>query len=143
MMMDPRELIPQRPPFLFLDAIDELSTENGRARYRFKEDEFFFAGHFPGRPVVPGVIQIEVMAQLMVAVGLYTLREQGGSVRDIFFTRATECEFHRVLGPGDEVTVTCEKQWFRMRTIQTKGALFLAATGELVAEAITRGSGNQ
>jgi 3-hydroxyacyl-[acyl-carrier-protein] dehydratase len=135
------EILPHRPPFLFLDEIEELSPERGRARYRYREDESFFAGHFPGDPVVPGVIQIETMAQLVVAVGLVAAREARVGVERIAFSIATDCQFHRRLGPGEEVVVAAERLWFRMRAIQCKATLHRASDGALCAEATIRGSG--
>ncbi len=139
--MDPREILPHRPPFLFLDEIEELTPARSRARYRYKPDEPFFAGHFPGNPVVPGVIQIETIAQLVVATGLCAARDAGVPVAGIYFSVANDIQFYRVLRPGDEVIVDVERQWFRLRTIQCAGTLRMARTGELVAQAVIRGSG--
>lgn len=138
--MDPRDVIPHRPPFLFLDEIEELTATSARARYRFKPDEFFFAGHFPGMPVVPGVIQIEAMGQLVVAMGLTAAKELGLDVKKIFFSLVEGCRFHRPLGPGDEIVVRVERQWLRLRTIQARGTVHHAASGELVCEAVLRGA---
>jgi 3-hydroxymyristoyl/3-hydroxydecanoyl-(acyl carrier protein) dehydratase len=67
------EMVPQRPPFRFIEEILELDEEHIVGVYRFRSDEYFYAGHFPGLPVTPGVILIETMAQTgVVAFGLYT-----------------------------------------------------------------------
>ncbi|HEU5318016.1 MAG TPA: FabA/FabZ family ACP-dehydratase [Chloroflexota bacterium] len=141
--MDPREVLPHRPPFLFLDAIEELSLERAVARCRYGADRFFFRGHFPGKPVVPGVIQIETMGQLVVALGLYNARELKIPVTNFFFAAATDCHFHRMLGPEDEVIATAEKRWLRHRAIHATATLHHATTGALVAEATIRGMGAQ
>lgn len=139
--MDPREVLPHRPPFLFLDSIDELTSERARARYRYKADDFYFAGHFPGEPIVPGVIQLETMGQLVVALGLHCAREMNLAVRDFVFAMATDCQFHTVLRPEDEVVVSADKVWLRHRAIHAKAALRLVTTDTLVAEATIRGMG--
>src|SRR5579859_5279267 len=98
--MDPRDFVPQRPPFLFLDEIEELTARSARGRYRYKEDEWFFKGHFPGNPIVPGAIQIETMAQLLAAVGAEAAREAQISGGGVLFSSVEKCQFHERLGPG-------------------------------------------
>ena len=64
--------VPQQAPFRFIDDILEVDERRITGGYRFREDEYFYRGHFPGRPVTPGVILIEAMAQTgVVAFGLY------------------------------------------------------------------------
>ena len=139
--MDPRELLPHRPPFLFLDSIEELSLERAVGRCRYRADHFYFSGHFPGQPVVPGVIQIETMGQLVVALGLHNARRLEIPVDNFYFAAATDCHFHQLLGPDDEVVVTANKAWLRHRAIHVTATLHHARTGDLVAEATIRGIG--
>ena len=71
-----KELIPHRPPFLFVDSCEIITPGEHGISYRFfKEDEYFFEGHFPSNPIVPGVIIIEAMAQTAGIVVSYQLRE--------------------------------------------------------------------
>jgi 3-hydroxyacyl-[acyl-carrier-protein] dehydratase len=137
--LDPRDFVPQRPPFLYLDAIDELTSASGRGRYRFKPDEWFFQGHFPGNPVVPGAIQVEAMAQLLAAMGTLAAREAGYAARALVFTAIQGCEFLRPLGPGDEVLVTAERDWLRLRTLQARTEL-RTTSGEIACQAVLRGA---
>ena len=72
-----RELIPHREPFLFLDElINIVKLEKATGVKIFTKDEDFFKGHFPGQPVVPGVILIEMMAQTAAALIAYSIREE-------------------------------------------------------------------
>lgn len=140
--MDPRELLPHRPPFLFLDSIDEINLERAVGRYRYKSEDFYFPGHFPGEPVVPGVIQVETMGQLVVALGLHCAHALEIKVHNFVFAMATDCRFHALLRPEDEVVVTAVKQWLRHRAIHAVATLHDATTGALVAEATIRGMGS-
>ena len=72
-----KELIPHRDPFLFVDKCTILEPgKKGSSERYFSEDEYFFKGHFPGQPVVPGVILVEMMAQTAAALIAYSIREE-------------------------------------------------------------------
>jgi 3-hydroxyacyl-[acyl-carrier-protein] dehydratase len=99
-------IIPHREPFLFLDEVLEL--EPGRrvvARKQVRGDEWFFPGHFPGRPIMPGVIMIEALAQAG-AVAVLTLEENRGKLA--LFAGIDDVRFKRVVEPGDLLVLTCE-----------------------------------
>src|SRR4030065_2658038 len=71
-------MVPQQPPFRFIDEILTLDEEHIAGVYRFRSDEYFYRGHFPGLPITPGVILIETMAQTgVVAFGLYLSLTRG------------------------------------------------------------------
>src|SRR5689334_25092728 len=99
-------LLPHRSPFLFIDAVD--ACEPGvsvRARYRVTGDEAFLAGHFPGNPVFPGVLQLEALAQAGAIAVLSDARYAGslplfGGVEDV--------RFRRIVRPGDEIMLAVE-----------------------------------
>jgi len=84
-MNEIEQLLPHRSPFLFVDVIDEITDQRIVARHIFKDTEFFFTGHFPQYPVVPGVILIETMAQ----AGGAGLRKAGVLGGDAIFFLAT------------------------------------------------------
>jgi 3-hydroxyacyl-[acyl-carrier-protein] dehydratase len=98
-------ILPHRPPFLLLDEVVELAPgERVVARYEVPADGWWFAGHFPGRPVMPGVLIVEAMAQAG-AVAALGVEENRGKLA--FFAGIDECRFKRIVEPGDVLTLTC------------------------------------
>jgi 3-hydroxyacyl-[acyl-carrier-protein] dehydratase len=98
---DPVGLLPHRPPFRFVDAVDELVPgQRVRARYRVTGDEAFLAGHFPGNPILPGVIQLEALAQAG-AVALLSDEQYAGSLP--LFGGVEDVRWRRLVRPGDEL----------------------------------------
>jgi 3-hydroxyacyl-[acyl-carrier-protein] dehydratase len=100
------EIIPHRPPFLLLDEVIEL--EPGRRVVALREvraDDWWFPGHFPDRPVMPGVLIVEAMAQAG-AVAVLIEEENRGKIA--FFAGIDDCRFKRVVEPGELLTLTCE-----------------------------------
>ncbi len=99
-------ILPHRAPFLLLDEVVEMVPgERVAATYRVPEDGWWFAGHFPGRPVMPGVLIVEAMAQTgAVAV----LAEEQNHGRIAFFAGIDDCRFKRVVSPGETLTLRCE-----------------------------------
>lgn len=118
------ELVPQQAPFRFIDEIISLDEDGIVGAYRFRKDEFFYRGHFPGRPITPGVILVETMAQIgVVAFGMYLLACQR-NVRPSqmkgplsLFSLADNIEFKGIVAPGERVIVKGRKIYLR------KGAL--------------------
>ncbi len=97
------ELIPHRHPFLFVDRCDILIPgEHGIAYKKFQEDEYFFKGHFPQNPIVPGVIIVEAMAQTAGIVVSYKLREYKD--KSVLFMSVNKAKFRKPILPNDEVS---------------------------------------
>ncbi len=124
------DLLPHREPFLFVDELLEVSQEKIVGVRRYTENDFFFKGHFPGYPVVPGVILVESMAQCggagAASLGLFEDK--------LFFLASVEkAKFRRQVVPGDEVRFEIEMVRADSRGLRQKGRAFVGT--ELAAEA--------
>jgi 3-hydroxyacyl-[acyl-carrier-protein] dehydratase len=106
---DPLDLLPHRPPFRFVDRVDEVVAGTSvRARYRVTGEEAFLAGHFPGNPVLPGVIQLEALAQ---AGAVAVLADERFAGKLPLFGGMEGVRFRQVVRPGSELLleVTVER----------------------------------
>jgi 3-hydroxyacyl-[acyl-carrier-protein] dehydratase len=123
------EILPHRDPFLFLDEVTVL--EPGArvvARKRVREDEWFLTGHFPGRPIMPGVIIVEAMAQ---AGAVAVLADEANRGKLALFAGINDVRFKRMVLPGDELELTCELE--RMRGPVGRGKATATVDEELAA----------
>ena len=139
------ELIPQQRPFRFIDRLIEIDDSHAVGEYTFRADETFYAGHFPGHPVTPGVILIETMCQTgLVALGIYLLgleipaEEVAKTVT--LFTETSNAEFERIVRPGDTVRIKAQKVFWRRRKLKSNVELELA-DGTPVAKGTVAGMG--
>ena len=125
-------LIPHRWPFLLVDRVVEEDRSRGyiRAEKGVSASEWYFAGHFPTLPVMPGVLQVEALAQTMA---IYVAREEGFGDRIGLFGGIDDCRFKRVVQPGDRLTleVTMEKLGRRFG----RGRAVASVEGEVACEA--------
>ncbi|MFO7568795.1 MAG: beta-hydroxyacyl-ACP dehydratase [Smithellaceae bacterium] len=140
-------LVPQQKPFRFIDEILTLNEEEIVGAYRFREDEFFYPGHFPGRPITPGVILVESMAQIgVVAYGMYLLSCQR-NVRPSqmkgplsLFSLADDIEFKGIVLPGERVLVRGKKIYMRKGALKVETSME-RESGEVVCAGKLAGMG--
>ena len=109
--------IPHRPPFLYVDTIVERKEDGIVCRKTFESDEYFFAGHYPGFPLVPGVILCEAAMQAGAVFLSERIQkeetEQGSETKKFpVATRINDVKFKKMVRPGDtiEITVTLKEK---------------------------------
>ena len=126
-------LIPHRWPFLLVDRIVEYDPAAQRivGQKGVTASEWFFQGHFPGLPVMPGVLQVEALAQTMA---VYVARQDGFGDRIGLFAAIEECRFKRIVQPGDtlRLEVVMEKLGRRFG----RGRAVASVEGEVACEAL-------
>ena len=116
---DIENIIPHRAPFLLIDEI--LEIEPGKRIKGVKhgsEEEYYFKGHFPGNPIMPGVLQVETIAQAG-AVAVLILPENKGKL--VLFAGIDKARFKRMVKPGDELIIEVEIESFRRNIGKGKG----------------------
>lgn len=129
-----QEILPHRYPFLMIDRVTEfVDNEKVVARKCVSINEPFFNGHFPGRPVMPGVMILEAMAQ---TGAILALRSTDGVIpgKIIFLTGATDVRFKRQVTPGDVLRI-------EMRSVRKRRPLWIM-TGEVTVNGKVVCSGN-
>ena len=129
-MSDMEKLLPHRDPFLLVDSLVSCDKDKIVGTKLFAEDMVFFKGHFPGYPVVPGVLLIESMAQCGGA-GINSLGLLGEAL--FFLASVEKAKFRRQVRPGETVRFEIENLRISPRTLKQRGRAFV--NDELAAEA--------
>ena len=126
------ELLPHRYPFMLVDRIIEHLPEENRivGLKNLTFNETFFQGHFPGNPVMPGVLQLEAMAQ--VAGVMLNLRA-GNKGKIAYFMSINNAKFRRMVKPGDQLRIEIEGVRLRSRMAVVEGCAYVGE--ELASEA--------
>jgi beta-hydroxyacyl-ACP dehydratase FabZ len=127
-----QKIIPHRYPFLLVDSIVELEPSKrivGIKNVTFNEP--YFAGHFPGSPVMPGVLIVESMAQVAAVLVLREVKDRGKKL--VYFMGIDRARFRQPVTPGDQLKIIIEVLMLRPRHGKLKGEAFVR--DKLVAEA--------
>jgi len=125
------KILPHRPPFLFVDKI--ISLKQGKYAVGIKnvtKDEYFFKGHFPGKPVMPGVLIIEAMAQVG---GVMMLSPEENRGKLAYFLAADNIKFRKTVVPGDQLLLRVEADKIKSKTGRVHGKALV--DGKVVSEA--------
>ena len=128
------QMIPHRDPFLMIDAVtDIVSNERATGIKNVSLDEYYFRGHFPTRPVMPGVLIIEAMAQTAAVLVVHTLGPASEG-KLVYFMSVDNARFRKPVFPGSTLHVHVTKQRNRGNVWKFEGEAKVG--GQLVAEAV-------
>ena len=128
------EMIPHRHPFLMIDkVVDVVADQRATGIKNVSIDEYYFQGHFPARPVMPGVLIIEAMAQTAAVLVVHTLGPQAEG-KLVYFMSVDNAPFRRPVFPGDVLHVHVMKQRHRANVWKFEGRA--EVRGQLMAEAV-------
>jgi beta-hydroxyacyl-ACP dehydratase FabZ len=124
-------VLPHRYPFLLLDRVLEIEDKRIRAIKNVTFNEPFFNGHFPGQPVMPGVLVVEALAQAGGYLLFSQVEDRGGKL--IYFSGIDNCRFRRPVVPGDQLVFEVEVVAVRRTFAKIHGRALV--DGEVVCEA--------
>lgn len=133
------DLLPYKSSFRFVEEIAYVDTDGVVGHYTLRPESFFYADHFPGNPITPGAILTEIMAQIgLVVLGIFLITEGTAPASDqtnsIFpLLSSANVEFFKMALPGQKLTVTSKKEYFRFDKLKCRVEMHDAA-GERVAK---------
>lgn len=129
--LPPADILPHRPPFLMIDEVLRCDEKSIVAVRTFREDEEFFRGHFPGNPIVPGVLLIEGMAQALAYLALR------GPASAVYLTGVDRARFRKPVVPGDRVEFEVRIEGERLGILRARCEA--RVDGHRVADAVLTG----
>ncbi len=105
--MDILATIPHRPPFLFVDKVLEVTADGAVAEREIRADEPQFEGHYPGNPIMPGVLLCEATFQVGAIYLVEKMRQEGGSAEGLtpILARIGDARFKQMIKPGDTIRI--------------------------------------
>lgn len=131
--------LPYKAPFLFVDSLEQVHKDGVVGTYQFKEDSYFYEGHFKNNPITPGVLLTECMAQIgVVSLGLFLIQKEAKGNIDITLKPGiamsnTTIDFYASVSPGESVTVKSEKIYYRFGKLRCKVSM-MSSQQELIAK---------
>jgi len=147
-----QQFLPHRDPFLFIDEVEYMEDQKGsrditqkvkvykdlvgskiKAHFNLRPDLEILRGHFPGKPILPGVVQIEMMAQAACFIMLKVMDDPYGGELDVALLSATNTKFRKPALPGMSLEINVELVRARGNILSYKGSI--QANGEILSEA--------
>ncbi len=113
-------LLPYQEPFLFVDEISTIDENSISGSFHFHKELSFYQGHFKERPLTPGVILTETMAQIgLVSFGIYLMKQAGKELNNLQIAlSSTEVDFFKPVYPDEQVVVKSRKEYFRFSKLK-------------------------
>jgi 3-hydroxyacyl-[acyl-carrier-protein] dehydratase len=136
--------LPYKSSFRFVDNISALDEDGVTGEYTLRAGSFFYEDHFVGNPVTPGVIITEIMAQIgLVVLGIFLILKDGElniseDAAMYPLLASTEVSFHKMVLPGQKVTVISKKQYFRFGKLKCYVEM-VDGSGDIIAKGMFSG----
>ena len=137
-----QELLPQKYPFLFVDTVLEFDPKSKKmvCLKNVTINDYFFEGHFPGNPIMPGVLQVEALAQ---CGGILAMNMSPEGLYDTYFLKIDNCKFKQMVKPGDTMLLKMELSTpIRRGICEMRGTVYvgnkICTEADLVAQIVKR-----
>ncbi len=134
--IDVKEWLPHREPFLFIDGVERVGADEIEAWRVVRPEEFYFAGHFPNNPILPGVLMVEAIAQAGVLLAL--MQEPDKKGRTTLFAGIERVRFRRIVRPGERLRIVVKMLAAKAGLYKFSGQVLVGE--ELACEAIVSGA---